>query len=86
MKNLLIGEVEFCINTINRTTGETPAKLLFGTNQTGHIQDNLRLIFESMDAEERLDLGELRQKAIEKIKKNQSINKLYYDKRHIVIK
>lgn len=39
-----------------------------------------------MDAEERLDLGELRQKAIEKIKKNQSINKLYYDKRHIVIK
>ncbi|CAG9830063.1 unnamed protein product [Diabrotica balteata] len=75
-------EVEFCINnTINRSTGETPAKLLFGRDQIGKIRDNLREALQDIDKEER-DLEMIRTKAETQIIKAQNVNEQYYNKKH----
>lgn len=79
----VLNDVEFCFNnTINRSTGETPAKLLFGRNQVGTVRDNLREILESLDHTSAELLTESREKALERIQKTQDENKVIYDKKH----
>lgn len=63
----VITGVEFAINnSINRATGETPSRLLFGINQIGSIDDKLRMELESQGTIER-DLVKIRECAVEKI-------------------
>lgn len=65
-----LSKVEFCINnTINRSTKETPAKLVFGRNQIGQVNDSLRLILESLE-DESIDFEKVRDKAARNIVKN----------------
>ncbi|KAJ8975165.1 hypothetical protein NQ317_011994 [Molorchus minor] len=79
----VLSEAEFCINnTVNRSTGETPSKLLFGRNQLGNIDDNLRLALQSIIGNESENLELLREKASVSIERVQNENKMYYDKRH----
>ncbi|GJQ79218.1 hypothetical protein Trydic_g5463 [Trypoxylus dichotomus] len=47
-------------NTINRATGETPAKLLFGRNQLGEVQDNIRETLETIIQNQNRNLEEIR--------------------------
>ena len=77
----VLTETEFALNnTINRSTGETPSKLLFGLNQTGKINDDLRQILEELCNEER-DLPQLREKAVKNITSANEYNTAYYDKK-----
>lgn len=79
-------DVEFCINnTVNRSTGETPAKLLFGVHQSGKFKDNLREILESINDGENnraQDFEGIRTRAQHKIEDSQQVNKEYYDEKH----
>ncbi|KAJ8909652.1 hypothetical protein NQ315_002917 [Exocentrus adspersus] len=80
-EKVLLGDVEFAINnTVSRSTGETPAKLLFGQNQRGHVADNIRLILEQLEGEETKEIESIRDKASQKIEIAQAGNKVYYDK------
>ena len=41
----VLAEAEFALNnTVNRSTGDTPARLLFGTNQVGRTNVELRVL------------------------------------------
>ena len=77
-----LGEIEFAINnTVNRATGETPSKLLFGVSQRGYVQDALKeYIIEQKEHEER-DLEQLRANAAEKIVKASEYNERYVNKK-----
>ncbi|CAG9830104.1 unnamed protein product [Diabrotica balteata] len=78
----VLNEVEFAVNnTVNRTTGQTPSKLLFGMNQVGNVKDNLKYFLSSIN-KDKSDINELRHNASDKIEKSQEVNKLYYDSRH----
>ncbi|KAK9700558.1 Retrotransposon gag protein [Popillia japonica] len=71
----VLDQVEFAINnTLNRSTGQTPSMLLFGINQRGRIQDNLREYLEAQNETDR-NLESIRQKSAENIVKNQEYNK-----------
>jgi len=71
--------VEFTINnTICRSTGDTPSKLLFGLDQLGAINDLVRL---SLDQSTEIrDLKKLRETASCEIVKNQAANEKAYDR------
>lgn len=61
-----IQEVKFSTNnTVNRSTGETPAKLLFGRDQRGKIKNNLREMLELLYTNDR-DIEQIRSEAEEK--------------------
>lgn len=78
----VLNEVEFAINnTVNRSTGQTPAKLLFGMNQVGKINDDLTFFLSFINGNVE-NLHKLRQEASQKIERNQEYNKTYYDQRH----
>lgn len=78
----VLDEVTFCFNnSVSRSTGQTPSKLLFGRNQIGKIKDNLRLYLESVN-EHDCNLEEIRKKASDQIKEIQRVNKDNYDKHH----
>lgn len=67
----VIYKVEFAINnTIHRSIGQTPSRLLFGINQVGDVNDELRHVLEEIN-ENRFDLAEIREKASEQITKTQ---------------
>lgn len=68
-------------NTVSNSTGQTPAKLLFGVNQNGNIPDVIRSYLVDHKLE---DLTEMRLKPSEKINKNQMYDKSRFDKRHKV--
>ncbi|KAK9711377.1 Integrase core domain [Popillia japonica] len=70
----VLDQVEFANNTLNRSTGQTPSMLLFGINQRGRIQDNLREYIEAQNETDR-NLESIRQKSAENIVKNQEYNK-----------
>jgi transposase InsO family protein len=75
--------VEFALNnTVNRSIGETPSKLVFGFNQRGSIPDNLAKIIspESILIPDP-NVTELRMKASDSIIRNQIANKHYFDKK-----
>lgn len=76
-----LNRVEFCINnTINRSIGNTPARLLFGQDQRVHIEDNLREVLLELN-EESHELETIRERATQNIIKSQEENKQYFDKR-----
>lgn len=77
----VIDQAEFSLNnTICRSTGDTPSRLLFGVDQRGKVNDCLRLILESNATIER-NLSEIRKDASIAIEKNQLVNKKSYDKK-----
>ena len=74
-------DVEFAINnTVNRSTKETPSKLLFGRNQRGPVDDALSH-FLSNEFDVRSDINMLRANASQNIQVSQSYNKELYDKK-----
>lgn len=76
-----MNQVERAINnTVCRSTGETPSKLLFGVEQFQTANDNLRIILDSISTEER-DLASLRESASKRIVESQEENERYYNLR-----
>ncbi|KAL4149769.1 hypothetical protein QTP88_003637 [Uroleucon formosanum] len=72
-------KVEFAINnTVHRSTGQTPSRLLFGINQVGDVSDELRHVIEEIN-ENRFNLPEIRKKASEQIMKAQTESEKQYD-------
>lgn len=55
--------------------------LLFGINQNGNINDNLRVLTEAAQIQEG-NLSKIRSDASNHIEQLQSYNKQYYDKKH----
>ena len=77
-----LGEIEFAINnTVNRATGETPSKLLFGVSQRGYVQDALKEYIIEQKEHEKRDLEQLRANAAEKIEKASEYNERYVNKK-----
>ena len=77
----ILNEAEFFINnTLNRSTGNTASKLLFGVNQRLLIDDEIRKYLESKLNTDR-DLIKIRQNSLEKINKIQIYNKNKFDKK-----
>jgi len=71
--------VEFAINnTICRSTGNTPSKLLFGLAQLGTINDLVRLSLDQ--SPETRDLKKLRETASHEIIKNQATSEKAYNR------
>lgn len=78
----IIEKVEFAINnTICRSTGHSPSKLLLGIDQLGKTSDSIRILLES-NVENDRDLNSMRKKALDKIIHCQKENELAYNKRH----
>lgn len=78
-----LDDITYCFNnTINKSIGETPAKLLFGRNQLGKIHDNFRSVLESFNEEDSVSLSDIRKKASEKIIVSQQSNQIKYDQKH----
>ena len=74
--------VEFaCNNTICRSTGETPSKLLFGVDQIAEISDCMRLLLNELLEDDR-NLPALREKAAANIVKAQMYNEKLYNAKH----
>ena len=83
----VLTDVEFAINnTVNRSTGETPFKLLLGIAQEGLVKDNLKHFLSLFNNYSSNNLTESREKAAKNIGKSQEYNKSYYDKKHKVQK
>lgn len=78
----VLNQVEYAINnTICRSTGETPSKLLFGVKQLGENNDNLKLVIDQCTNISRA-LMSIRESASERIRKNQKENEYYYNQKH----
>jgi len=78
----VLSEVEYAINnSICRTTGYAPSRLLFGIDQRGKSVDNLKKILESIDDTKRVDIAKIRNDAAGKILHSQLSNKVYADKK-----
>lgn len=78
----ILNDIEFYLNnTVNRSIGETPSRMLFGRNQLGKVNDNLRIYLES-ELKGHEVLSEIREQAIEKQQKAQIINETYYNSKH----
>lgn len=76
----VLDQIEYAFNnTICRSIGETPSKLLFGVEQLGKVNDKLKLV---LDTDISRDLVSLRESASEKIQKSQKENERYYNKKH----
>ncbi|KAK9711053.1 hypothetical protein QE152_g25688 [Popillia japonica] len=76
-----LDQVEFNLNnTVNKSTGDTPSKLLFGIHQRGKTEDHLR---EAIGREEgRRDFPVRREIAANKINSSQDYNARYFKKNH----
>lgn len=78
----VVDAVEFVLNnSVCRATGETPSRLLFGINQLGPINDELRIHLNS-DMESERDLAALRDNASLRIQKSQRENERLYNQKH----
>lgn len=78
----VIYQTEFAINnTICRSTGSTPSRLLFGIDQLGSVNDSLLLILSEQACDVR-DLATLRESASQEIVKSQEASKKSYDQTH----
>lgn len=81
--NKILSQVEFAINnTVCKSTGESPSRLLFGVEQRGLIDDSVMSILEQINPVSHYDLVETREKAYENIIKSQHYSKQRYDKLH----
>jgi hypothetical protein len=79
----LLQEVEYTINNSkNRSTGETPSRLLFGVDQRGQLNDEVKeFLNKSVNIKPR-DFTEIRDKAVENVTAAQEYNEKYFNKRH----
>lgn len=79
----VITDIEFALNnTVHKTTGETPSRLLFGIDQKGKIIDRISEYIENtINNDNDRDLKNLRDRAARKIEKSQKYNKEYFDKK-----
>lgn len=68
-------------NTVNRATGETPSRLLFGVAQRGYVCDALKEYIEEQREPEEKDLVQLQDSASKKIEKAGEYNERYVNKR-----
>ncbi|CAH1713532.1 unnamed protein product [Aphis gossypii] len=76
----VLNKVEFAINnTIHRSTGQSPSILLFGINQSGDVNDEIRLMLEKEINTSAVNLDEVRTKAAERIDKAQEVNTAQYN-------
>ncbi|CAI6370521.1 unnamed protein product [Macrosiphum euphorbiae] len=77
----VLHEVEYALNNmLCASTGEAPSKLLFGVYQHGTVEGEFRRLL--VEVEKDRNLEEIRKEAKDKIVKNQSYNKKYYDEKH----
>ncbi|XP_015440400.1 PREDICTED: uncharacterized protein LOC107195130 [Dufourea novaeangliae] len=77
----ILDQMEFSLNnTICRSIRDTPSRLLFGTNQSGELNDHVRLMLESQNDNDR-DFGSIRNNAAKCIEKQQLENKNSYDEK-----
>lgn len=77
----VLHKVEFAMNnTVHRSLGDTPSKVLFGMNQLGEVNDHLKIALDTFDEQTR-DLAVIREGAAKNIEKMQHMNKLHYDKK-----
>jgi len=76
----VLNVIEFAINnTIHRSTGQSPSVLLFGVNQVGIVNDEIRLILDNEINTSSVDLNEVRTIAAECIEKAQEGNTAQYN-------
>lgn len=76
----IIADAEYALNnSVNRVTGETPSRLLFGVRQRDKVIDNLSKYVQDGAGEERSDLVEIRNRASDRILRSQAYNKEYAD-------
>lgn len=76
-------DIEYVVNnTVNRSTNQAPAMLLYGVKQLGRPDDKIKMYLDSCIKSIDRDLVELRQEAANQIKKVQLQNKTNYDKKH----
>ena len=77
----VIEDVEYALNnTVSKSTGETPSKLLFGVNQRMLKLDPVRNYVEQQGERVERDLEKMRAIAAQKIKKSQAYNERYFYK------
>ncbi|XP_012279022.1 uncharacterized protein LOC105698945 [Orussus abietinus] len=69
-------------NSIHKATGETPSKLLFGVDQRGRIDDNIKEFLKREVNRSEQNLDSLREKTCKRLEKAQAYNKGYANKRH----
>lgn len=73
-------DIEYVMNnSLHRSLGSSPAKVLFGIEQRGRFVDGIRDLWVSSEGR---DLKEIRKKADQNIRKDQQYNKMYFDKKH----
>lgn len=79
----VLPQIEYALNnTINKGTGETPSRLLFGINQRGSIEDPVKEYLDrNVNVNDR-NLVDLRAKSAEKIASCQEYNRKYFNRRH----
>jgi len=79
----IITDVEHAINnTINKSTAQSPSKLLFGVRQRGKIIDGIAEYLEAKVNVEICNIEKKRVKAKESIEHSQQYNKDYFDRHH----
>lgn len=83
----VLSKIELAINnTIHKATGQTPSKLLFGTEQVGEITDKVRyaldVLNETKDSVDADSLLKLRETASDHILKTQDKSAIQYNKSH----
>lgn len=80
---MLLSNAEYALNnTISKSTGETPSRLLFGIDQRGVCDDNIKEFLSENIKTENRDLSQLRDKSSSKIIASQEYNEKYFNKRH----
>lgn len=67
-------------NTANKSTGDTPSRLLFGINQRGSNIDGVKEHLEEKNASSNRNLETVREKVEKNILKSQEYNQHYFDK------
>lgn len=79
----LLPEIEYALNnSVNKSTGETPSRLLFGINQRGCVDDRIKDYLEINVNNKSRDLVEVREKSLEKMTTAQEYNEGYFNKKH----
>jgi len=79
----VVHKAEFAINnTIHRSTGQSPSMLLFGINQTGEVNDEIRRMLDITVSEDVVVFENMRTEAADRIVKSQEANKIHYDAKH----
>lgn len=79
----VITDIEYAMNnTVNKSTTQTPSKLLFGVRQRRKLTDEIAEYLETKVNTETSDMNKNRIKAKENIERSQKYNKTYFDKHH----